>query len=342
VHFDAIGRFVPRGVPVRICVQAHVHVIEGSAETNVLEQSPRDPVQPPDRDRVSTTDEDSHPAIVSLSDIHGHLTDAQRSLLTLSDHPEYSPLVETDAARRLQWVGGEEYVLVFNGDLIDRGAHSAEIVEMAQRLTRQAPPGHVRVTVGNHELGIAMPDLYGWSDWYSAERSDEERRAFLDLILDGHVVAAYEGYRVTYAHAGKPEPYDAEALNDDLVTAASELYDAVGTEDDREVQEAVTDAYPRVFGFDGRTGRGPEAGIAWLDFEYMPEDAPPQVVGHTVQRHPTREGNVVCQNVIRKNRRREGGEAVIVETPERLVALGRDADGDIMEHEFTLPSVEYE
>jgi len=287
------------------------------------------------RDSVSTLRSADPPTIVSLCDIHGYLRAARSALLTLSEHPDYEPMVETDAARRLQWVGGEEYVLVLNGDLVDRGGRSAKVVAMAQRLANQAPPGHVRITVGNHELGVMMPDYYGWEDWYSAERSDAERKRFLQAILDGHVVAAYEGHNVTYAHAGRTEPYEVVAVNDDLKQAAGKLFGVIGTRNDVEVQKRITREYPAVLGVDGRTGRGPDAGIAWLDLEYMPEDAPPQIVGHTVQRYPIRQGNVICGNVIRKNRRKEGGEAVIVETPDRIVAVGRDADGNVLEHEFS-------
>jgi hypothetical protein len=38
----------------------------------------------------------------------------------------------------------------------------------------------------------------------------------------------------------------------------------------------------------------PEAGVVWLDFSYLPADAPPQVVGHTPHETVTRKGNVVC------------------------------------------------
>jgi len=311
----------------------------GSGGAQVLEELDCDPVLPPCRDGVGGLDVDASPAIVSISDIHGNLRAARSALLTLADHPEYEPIVETDAARRLQWAGGEQYVLVLNGDLVDRGAHSGQVVEMAERLTRQAPPGHVRVTVGNHELGILTPDLYGWEDWYSAERSDEERVRFLQAIEDGHVVAAYEGYNVVYAHAGRPGPYKAGVVNEELAMGAKELAGAIGTPADADLQSSLSDTYPDVFGFDGHTGRGPDAGIAWLDFEHMPEDAPPQIVGHTVQRYPVREGNVICQNVIRKNKRTDGGEAVLVETPDAIAALGRDADGDVMKHGFDLPEI---
>lgn len=294
------------------------------------------PVTPPARDRVDGLGA-TNPKIVSISDIHGYLGDAQSALLAVGDHPDFEPMVEADAARRLQWVGGEEYVLVFNGDLVDRGANNDRVVRMVERLIDQAPPGHVRVTLGNHEMGVMTPDRFGWTDWYSCTRSDEERRAFLRQVIDGHVVAAYEGYNVTYAHAGRRQPYDAHDRNEELVAAAETLLPAVGSADDFDVQNEVIREYHEVLGLDGRTGRGRKAGIAWVDFEFMPEDAPPQVIGHTRHRAPTREGAVICQNVIRDNRRREGGEAVVVETPERILALGRDHEGGVRTHEFDLP-----
>jgi hypothetical protein len=307
-------------------------------EQSGLEHSDCDSLSTAARDSVDALDTDEPPTIVSISDIHGHLVEARSALLTLSDHPEYRPIVEADAARRLSWAGGEEYVLVFNGDLIDRGPHSEEVVEMAQRLTAQAPPGHVRVTTGNHEMCLLTPDIYQWDMWYSGQRDEREREQFLRSVVDGHVTAAYSGYTFTYAHAGQRTAYDARAVNESLVTAASDLLDVVGTDEDDEVQDAVTDAYPSVFGFDGETGRGPEAGIAWLDFEHMPGDAPPQIIGHTIQESPVGRGNVICENVIRKNRPTDGGEAVLLETPDSLVALGRDDDESVREHEFSLPA----
>lgn len=293
-------------------------------------------VVPPLRDGIHGFTDQS-PTIVSISDIHGFLRPARSSLLTLTDHPDYDPIVEPGRLARLQWVGGEEYVLVFNGDLFDRGPQSKKIAALVERLAEQAPPGHVRVTFGNHEMGVLTPDFFDWGDWYSATRTDEQRRMFIRNVRDGHVVAAYEGYNVTYAHAGLPNPYDVETLNDRFVEGVNDLDESIGTEADSEQQEQLILDYPGVFGVDGETGRGPDAGVAWLDFEFMPADAPPQVVGHTRQDSPVRHGNVICQNVIRNNRRKDGGEAVIVETPDRLVALGRTADDSVEEHEFSLP-----
>lgn len=297
------------------------------------------PVEGAVRDSVAALPADE-PTIVSVSDIHGFIREARSALLTLSDHPDYDPIVETGRLRSIDWVGGEEYVLVLNGDLIDRGAHSERVVETVERLAEQAPPGHVRVTFGNHEMGVLTPDFFDWGDWYSTTRSDDQRRQFVRAIEDGHVVAAYEGYNVTYAHAGRPEPYDAADLNDELLAGARYLAERIGDADDLDRQEQLVVEYPEVYGVDGETGRGPGAGVAWLDFEFMPKDGPPQVVGHTRQDSPIRRGNVICENVIRNSRHRDGGEAVIVETPDRLVALGRSADDGVREHEFSLPATQ--
>lgn len=276
------------------------------------------------------------PTVVSISDIHGYLGAARSALLTLSDHPDYDPVVEVGPDGALQWAGND-YVLVFNGDLVDRGPDSDRAVAMVARLVAQAGPEQVRVTFGNHEMGILTPDRFGWGGWYSGSRSPAQRRAFVDRVRAGHVVAAYEGYRATYAHAGRPDPYDPGMLNDQLVVAAGDLDAAIGTPEDYEAQLAAIEAYPDVLGLGGRTGRGPGAGVAWLDFANLPADAPPQVVGHTRHDEPTRRGAVVCQNVIRNTLQREGGEAVLVETPDRLVALVREADGGVRERSFSLP-----
>lgn len=297
------------------------------------------PVESPVRDSIAALPADD-PTIVSVSDIHGFIQDGRSALLTLSDHPDYEPMVETGRLRTLNWVGGDEYVLIVNGDLIDRGAHSEKVFEMVKQLAEQAPPGHVRLTFGNHEMGILTPDFFDWGEWYSTTRTDDQRRAFVQAIEDGHVVAAYEGYNLTYAHAGRPEPYDVTELNEQLVAGAQYLAEGIGTPDDASRQEQLVLDYPEVYGVAGETGRGAGAGIAWLDFEFMPADAPPQVVGHTRQDQPLRRGNVICENVIRNNHRADGGEAVIVETPDRLVALGRTADDTVQEHEFSTPTAE--
>ena len=295
------------------------------------------PVETPARDSVSGVAGEKTPTIVSISDIHGLLKEARSALLTLDDHPEYDPIVESGRLQNLQWVGGEEYILVFNGDLTDRGPHNKGVVEMVERLIEQAPPGHVRVTFGNHEMGVLLPDFFNWPPWYSLTQTDEQRQDFIRNIEDGHVVAAYEGYNFTYAHAGRRERYDIPDINEELVLGARRVGDGIGTETDPDRQQEVPTAYPSVFGLDGETGRGPGAGIAWLDFEHLPETAPKQIVGHTRQERPIRKGNVICENVLRNASQGDGGEAILVETPDSVTALGRAADGSVLEHEFSMP-----
>jgi hypothetical protein len=225
---------------------------------------------------------------------------------------------------------------VFNGDLIDRGPANPGTVALVARLLDEAPAGRVRVTLGNHEMAILTPDLFGWTSFYSCLLDPRDRRTFLGAIEAGHVVAAYEGHGVTYAHAGAPEPYDVAAANDELAAAADRLEDTVGGDADADVQAQLVEENPLVLGLGGVSGRGKGAGLAWLDFDHMPPDAPPQVVGHSRHDRLTAVGNVLCQNVIRNNLDGAGGEAVTVETPDRLLGLTRTADGGVREATFEL------
>lgn len=290
--------------------------------------SERSSVPSPARDSVEGVAEAcaNPPSIVSLSDIHGYLESARAALTTLTDHPDFDPVVSADDDGTLHWAD-ENYVLVFNGDLVDRGPENEGVLELVARLTAEAPPGRVRVVLGNHEALALSQDQFGFDQWYSGQVAPADRRALLEQISAGHVVAAYRGYNVTYAHAGSPDPYDAETVNDELVAAATTLRDAVGTDDDAATQRRVMEEYQRVLGIGDGGVKGPGAGLVWLDFSHLPADAPPQVVGHTRHETPRRKGNVYCQNVIRSNLDAEGGEAVFVETPRTLSAVSRRADG---------------
>ena len=268
------------------------------------------------------------PPIVSISDIHGYLDAARSALLTLSDHPEFAPVVTAGDDGRLHWAGGN-YVLVFNGDLVDRGPANEGVLELVSRLIREAPPGRVRVTLGNHEALALSPDQFGFDEWFSGQVGDDARRRLCAAIRGGHVVAAYEGHTVTYAHAGAAEPYDVTVANESLVAAATDLQEAIGTDADRSTQGRIVTDYPQVLGV-GRTHlKGPEAGLVWLHFDHLSADAPPQVVGHTRHAEPATTGRVHCQNVIGETVGSRGGEAVFVETPAGVSALVRQPDGGV-------------
>jgi hypothetical protein len=279
------------------------------------------------RDRIAPMVEETAPQIVSISDIHGYLSAARSALLTLSDHPEYDPVVTVDDDT-IHWAGND-YVLVFNGDLVDRGPENDAVLQLAGRLLEEAPPGRVRITLGNHEGMLITPDALPFDGWYSANVPASVRESYLDWITNGAVVAAYEGYNVTYAHAGTPEPYDVTTVNDDLVEAAERLLEAQGIMEDRTVQSRLLEEYPLVLGSGDGHFKSPPAGLIWLDLRYMPADAPPQVVGHTRDDEPQTKGNVHCQNVIRDTIDSPGGECVFVESTSGLRALLRESDGGV-------------
>ncbi|MBX0325641.1 metallophosphoesterase [Halomicroarcula sp. F13] len=289
------------------------------------------------RDSVDAhvSSEDNGPLIVSISDIHGFLDAARSALLTLGDHPDYDPIVEQDEAGNLHWASND-YVLVFNGDLVDRGPANVETIQMVARLIEQAPRGRVRVTLGNHEMGILTQALFSWGSWFSGQVGPDARRSLVTAIRNGHVVAAYKGYTVTYAHAGHNDPYDVTTVNRNLADAASQLHGTIGSADDVTIQQQIVQDNPLVLGMGTRHPKGPDAGLIWLDFQHLQRDAPPQVVGHTRHDTITHKGQVICQNVIRNTVDTPGGEAVLVEDSAGLASLRRDATGDVTEQPVTL------
>jgi hypothetical protein len=269
---------------------------------------------------------EGNPTVVHVSDVHGYLEDARSALRTVSENDAFDPVVTVDDGT-LHWAGNN-YILVVNGDLIDRGPANAECLELVWRLQREAPPEHVRYHIGNHELAILLPALVGWRHEYSVSLSQEERHAFLERVADGDVTAAFDSYNYTYSHAGRNEPFHAADANEILRDAASELLARDGG--DERVQRRLASRHSDVLGIgDSHGGRGPDAGLCWMDFEHLDASAPPQVVGHTKQFRATRNGNVVCGNVIRMNHGSPGGEGVLVETRDDLTAVRRTPSRDV-------------
>lgn len=284
------------------------------------------------RDAVfALTDPESYPPmVVSVSDVHGYW-DAFASTLSLpGDLEEFPALVDRDEDGRLHWNGGEdgrEYVLVCNGDMIDRGGDGERVVDAIRRLQREAPRGHVRYLLGNHEQFLLAGGGVGPDDWYCNRATVEDRRAFFDAIASGDVALAYDGYAYTYSHAGSVDGIDPARANDALQAVADETAAFPGTPED------TRDAFQRAFddAWVTRAGttepKGPDGGPLWLGWEHLPGDAPRQVVGHTRHDRVTRRGNVVCTDVVRDTRDRPGGEAITVETPAGLHVLERTEDG---------------
>jgi hypothetical protein len=270
---------------------------------------------------------DGTPPVVHISDIHGYFQTAISALTALGEAQD-DPVVVTDEDGMPHWAGND-YVLIFNGDLIDRGPDNQKCLEMVWRLQDEAPSGRVHYHLGNHEMAILLPEVIGWRDTFSIEMSQSDRQDFLTRILDGEVTIAFKGYTYTYSHAGSNNtihPAEANAL---LRKAVNTLLEHADASHQYGLQSRVARRHQPLFELGENGGRGPSAGICWLDFQYLNPSAPPQVVGHTPHNRPLRTGNVVCGDVIRINHTSPGGEGVLIETADQLRFVGRSPDGGI-------------
>jgi len=266
------------------------------------------------------------PTIVSISDIHGYLEAARNALTAVGETEAFDPIVTTDEEGRLHWADNN-YLLLINGDLIDRGDHNRECLALLERLAGEAPPGHVRYHIGNHEMGVLFPERFGWPGVYSIEMDDDLRRSFIEHVAAGDITVAFEGYQHTYSHAGANEAFDVRMANEQARKAGRRLLTLLdeGRYDDEQLE--VVEDYELVFGTGGTFGRGASAGLLWMDFRHMQESAPTQIVGHSRHLQPTRTGNAICQNVIRDNLDSPGGEAVVIESPDDVVVVTNTSRG---------------
>jgi hypothetical protein len=266
------------------------------------------------------------PVIVSLSDVHGYLDAARNALTAVGETDEYPPVVTVDAEGRLHWAGND-YVLVLNGDLLDRGDRNRACLRLIERLAGEAPSGRVRYHLGNHEMAVLFPERFRWPGVYSIEMDEDLRQSFVEHVADSRIPVAFEGYEYTYSHAGANEPFDVAVANDQARDAAQRLLTMLREGRYWDHQLDILPDYDLVFGLGGQFGRGPSAGLLWMDFEHMRAEAPPQVVGHSRQGSPTRTGNAICENVIRNNLGVPGGEAVVIERPDGIAAVTNSPSG---------------
>jgi Calcineurin-like phosphoesterase len=118
--------------------------------------------------------------IVALGDVHG---DYQRFLELLHS----AALVDAKNA----WIGGDTH-LVLAGDFVDRGDHSAQVLDLLMDLEPQARKagGQVHALIGNHE---AM-DLYGdlryvtkddFAGFASAKKGGQDSKDLRDRMMRG-------------------------------------------------------------------------------------------------------------------------------------------------------------
>ena len=121
--------------------------------------------------------------VVAVGDLHG----GYEALVTILRE---TALVDSS----LRWAGGEA-CLVQQGDVLDRGPRSREIVELLIDLQRQAP-GRVHVLLGNHEVMNLVGDLRYVSaeDFraFAAEETLRERERGYREFLATHAARSLE------------------------------------------------------------------------------------------------------------------------------------------------------
>ena len=276
----------------------------------------------------SISEFNGRPPIVEISDIHGYLEDARSALLTIGDTDKHELIIIVDDDDKIHWADND-YVLVINGDVIDRGPENEAALEMVWRLMAEAPDGRVHYHIGNHEMPIFVPGVLNWQDTYSDKMAKTQRESFLKRVIDGDVTAAFEGYTHVYSHAGSNEPFDPEEVNKQLRTAAERLLNNHGVSEGPSIHKEIVDEYDRIFELGEDGGRGPSGGLCWMDFQHMEASAPAQIVGHSMHAKPARKGDVICGNVIRYNQRSEGGEGVLMETPDEVKFFQRTPAGSV-------------
>ena len=149
--------------------------------------------------------------VVAFGDVHG----AHDQMVTAL---ESAGVVDAE----LNWAAGDTH-LVSLGDLLDRGAHSRQTMDLLMRLQRQAKGagGRVHVVLGNHELMNLTGDMrYVAADEFAAFADDEDpsvreaaREAFVaaadpasgkdpSVEFDERYPAGYFGHRAGFAAAG--------------------------------------------------------------------------------------------------------------------------------------------
>lgn len=134
----------------------------------------------------------TRPVHIAVGDIHGEL-DGFREIL------RHAGLVDG----RDQWSGGDR-VLVQTGDVVDRGPHSVEVLDLLSRLQRQATQAAGRVVrlCGNHEL-LLLQGAYHYANYPDPSAVALRLR---QEIQGGQVLAAYAEGGVLFTHAGLREP----------------------------------------------------------------------------------------------------------------------------------------
>ncbi|MBD3379217.1 MAG: hypothetical protein GF408_02025, partial [Candidatus Omnitrophica bacterium] len=206
------------------------------------------------------------------------------------------------------WIGGES-VLVQQGDLIDRGPRSREVVDYILELQRQAREagGDVVILLGNHELMLlqghlkylyqALTRQEGLSHEEAVDEIWRLRERLKDLIARGNISGAYHEKGYLFVHGGLRtkirEHLDSEVAEQKGISPGS----VTGNDRKERINEVLklaveSDDYSHpIFNVDrSRGGYHEIGGIFWTDYRDLAGSfragEQPQQVGHTPERRP--------------------------------------------------------
>jgi hypothetical protein len=146
--------------------------------------------------------------VIAFGDVHGSADDLTRLLRAVG-------VIDED----LRWSAGKSHVISL-GDLLDRGAHSREVMDLLMRLQDEAAAagGELHVVLGNHEAMNLLGDLrYVTPAEFSAYEADEpaglRERLRADRVARGEVSSeaefdrrfppGYFGHRAAFASDGR-------------------------------------------------------------------------------------------------------------------------------------------
>lgn len=146
-----------------------------------------------------------HKRMIVLGDIHG----CYHTMCDLFKKLDYSS--KTD-------------MLVFIGDYIDRGPHSAKVVETIRRMQQQLGKDKVVCIRGNHEQfaidtdGVVDP-LWAWNGGMQTVLSYSDNPAQLqsDIAWFRSLPLYYETEDIIFCHAGLSHPKLSDNSKDDLL-----------------------------------------------------------------------------------------------------------------------------
>ena len=112
----------------------------------------------------------------------------------------------------------EDLIVIQVGDLIHRGPHSAQVVDIVDRyLTTQ--PGQWIQLIGNHEAHYLRPPVFAWPETLGQRHSRIINRWWRDgtAAVAAAIEASYESFLIT--HAGLTAAFWAGVLDGPLLAA---------------------------------------------------------------------------------------------------------------------------